>query len=88
MNPAGILITLAFFLACGGVNAYRSAYMQRRTAAAAKIRTLQIEKQKLATRRLSRRSSSFQSDPEQWRRRQLSDTSLLVTPSVSLGDVD
>ena len=55
MSPASVIVCMAFLIVCGGVNAYRAAFVQRRAFAASKIRALRIEQQEKATLALTKK---------------------------------
>jgi hypothetical protein len=54
-SPESVVVCFSFFIMCGGLNAYRGAFAQRKGAAAAKIRALQVAEQERATAKIEKR---------------------------------
>jgi hypothetical protein len=54
-SPESVVVCFCFFVACGGLNAYRGAFAQRRGVAAAKLRALMVQEQEKQTAKLQKR---------------------------------
>jgi hypothetical protein len=87
--PEDVVVLLAQMIVCGGTNAYRTARAQRRGAAAAKIRALQVEQAKMAVQDMRRRSETIGSRrPSERKSRTSVRKSILVeAPSRQAADV-